>query len=289
MILASAGWWYQPSMTLEASEPSHWDAYAARFRLVGQPLRPGPSDVTHVRDTVRRLLPRDAGKRRALLLGVTTELAQIDWDPPLQLCAVDRSASMIRGVWPGDTEARQAQLGDWLSLPAPPGGFVLALGDGVLTLFDYPAGYAQLGSALKRLLAPQGLLCLRLFCRPEPSENVTEVFDALWAGRIGNFHVFKWRLAMAIQGDATRGVRLAKIWDTFEAHTSVSRLAERTGFPMPEVGTIEGYRGVQDRYSFSTEREAIDVLSPELELLETWHPGYELGERCPHLTFRRRP
>lgn len=289
MMLASAGWWYQPSMTFVASEPSHWDAYAARFRLVGQPLRPGPTDVAHVRDTVRRLLPRDTTNRRALLLGVTAELAQIDWDPPLRLCAVDQSASMIRGLWPGDTEARQAQLGDWLALSAPPGGFVLALGDGVLTLFDYPAGYVRLSAVLKRSLAPHGLLCLRSFCRPQQSENVADVFDALWAGRIGNFHVFKWRLAMALQGDATRGVRLADIWDTFEAHTSVPRLAERTGFPIAEVGTIEGYRGVQDRYSFSTEREAVDVFSPELELLETWHPDYELGDRCPHLTFRRRP
>jgi hypothetical protein len=40
-----------------------------------------------------------------------------------------------------------------------------------------------------------------------------------------------------------------------------------------------------DRYSFSTETEVVEALSPELTLLETWRGSYELGERCPHLTF----
>jgi hypothetical protein len=54
------------------------------------------------------------------------------------------------------------------------------------------------------------------------------------------------------------------------------------------VGTIEGYRGIDERYSFSTEREVVGSLAAAFELLETWRPSYELGERCPHVTFRRR-
>ena len=226
---------------------------------------------------------------QALLLGVTPEIADIAWDPPLQLLAIDRSAAMIQSIWPGDTARRGARVGDWLTLAPPNGGFELIIGDGVLTLFEYPEGYAVLGAALSRLLRPGGLLAVRVFCRVEPSETVSDVMLALWTGRIGSFHAFKWRLAMALQGDATRGVQLANIWSCFvEQAGSVQALAERTGFPEPEVATIEGYRGVQDCYSFSTEREVVELLAPHFELLETWRGSYELGERCPHLTLRRR-
>lgn len=282
-------------MTAEAAEPSHWNAYAARFSLVGPPLRPGAMDTEHLQASVRRFAQRRSatlGDESALLLGVTPEIAALDWepaDPPFDLLAVDKSEGMVKAVWPGDSERRRALVGDWLQLGPPGEGFALAMGDGVFSLFDYPRGYARLARALARLLRPGGLLWLRLFCRPEMGERVSDVVDALWAQHIGNFHVFKWRLAMALQGDSTAGVRLADIWDSFETQCGTVRsVAQRTGFPEPEVATIESYRGVQDCYSFSSAAEVSDTLNQDFELLETWRPSYELGERCPHLTFRRR-
>lgn len=276
-------------MTAEAPERSHWNAYATRFSQVGRPLRPGAMDTQHLQASVRRFARRRSGTEPALLLGVTPEIAALEWDPPFDLLAVDKSEGMVKAVWPGDGERRRALVGDWLELGPPGEGFALAMGDGVLSLFDYPRGYARLARALGRLLRPGGLLWLRLFCRPEIGESVSDVVDALWARHIGNFHVFKWRLAMALQGDSTAGVRLADIWDRFETELGgVRSVAQRTGFPEPEVATIESYRGVQDCYSFSSEAEVSDTLDEDFELLETWRPSYELGERCPHLTFRRR-
>jgi SAM-dependent methyltransferase len=280
-------------MAEQPREAAHWNAYSARWKLVGQPLRPGPSDIAYLRSSVARLWsPRATlqGLERepALLLGVTPEIANIDWQPPLELLAVDKSEGMVRAVWPGDTSTRRAEVGDWLELQAPSGGFSLVVGDGVFSIFDYPAGYEHLAQALGRLTRPGGLLSLRLFCRPERCERVEEVFDALAAGSIGNFHIFKWRLAMALQGDATRGVRLADIWDSFRAHVpSIAELARHRAWPEPEARTIESYRDVEDRYSFSTQAEVVSALASSFELLETWQPDYELGERCPHLTFRR--
>lgn len=276
-------------MTGERLEPSHWNAYAARFRLVGRPLRPSAEDVALLKDSVRRLARFPSSGASALLLGVTSELAEIEWDTPLDLLAVDKAEGMVRAVWPGDNSRRRAIVGDWLELTPPPGGFHLALGDGVLSIFDYPAGYLRMAEALARVIRPGGLLWLRLFCRPEPGESVREVLAALQAGSIGNFHVFKWRLAMALQGDATRGVRLAEIWSCFERETGgVQAMTEKSGYPGEEVATIEAYRGVDDHYSFSTAAEAEQAFSRHFELLETRQPGYELGSRCPHLVFRRR-
>lgn len=272
----------------EPSQRSHWNAYAARWRLIGAPLRPAAADVAHVKESVARFLLPSKVPHRALLLGVTPELAEIDWEPPLALLAVDKSEGMAEGVWPGDTGTRRVQVGDWLAVSPQP-SFDLALGDGVFTLMEYPSGYRALGAKLAELVRPGGLLCLRLFCRPERAESVDEVVAALEAGQIGNFHVFKWRLAMALQDEARPNVRLADIWDAFASRVaSVAELASRTGFAEAEVATIEGYRGVQDQYSYSTVAEVVEVLESSFELLETWLPRYELGERCPHLTLRRR-
>lgn len=276
-------------MSAEPPASEHWNAYATRWSLVGPPLRPCASDLTYLRDSVARLLTAHHVPERALLLGVTPEIANLDWPLPLQLLAVDRSAGMVAAVWPGDTALRRARVGDWLDLDVPDASFGLVVGDGVFSIFDYPSGYAELARALARVLRPGGVLSLRLFCRPEPCETVDAVFDALHARSIGNFHVFKWRLAMALQGQSTRGARLADVWDTFAARVpSSAELAARQGWPEAQVANIESYRDVDDRYSFSTEREVLDVLSEPFELLETWRPSYELGERCPHVSFRRR-
>jgi hypothetical protein len=281
-------------MAEEPHEASHWNAYSARWKLVGQPLRPGPADIAYLRASVARLWsPRaavEAAEREpALLLGVTPEIASIDWLPPVELLAVDKSVGMVRAVWPGDTSTRRAEVGDWLELQAPGAGFALVVGDGVFSIFDYPTGYARLGRALAGLTRPGGLLSMRLFCRPEPCEHPNDVFSALDSGSIGNFHIFKWRLAMALQGDATRGVRLADVWDSFRARVpDIAELARRHGWSEPEARTIESYRDVTDRYSFSTQPEVVTALASNFEHVETWTPDYELGERCPHLTFRRR-
>jgi hypothetical protein len=85
-----------------------------------------------------------------------------------------------------------------------------------------------------------------------------------------------------------RAVR-RRIGSTFrERAGSRADVAARVGWAAPIVGTIEGYRGIDERYSFSTEREIVGSVAAGFELLETWRPSYELGERCPQVTFRRR-
>jgi SAM-dependent methyltransferase len=268
------------------SRPRHWDAYAARWQLIGPPLRPAAADVAYLADSLRRFSPQP---KTALLLGVTPEIAEMPWDPGCQLVAADRSEGMVRAVWPGDTARRRAVVADWLALDLPEAPFDVVVGDGVFTLLAFPDDYARLARALAGLVRPGGLLSLRLFCRTEPSESLEQVMGDVFAGRVGNFNVFKWRLAMALQGDSTRGVRLADVYRTFvECAGGALALASRTGWPADIIGSIEGYREIDECYSYSTEREVEDCLAQDFDLLETWHPSYELGERCPHLSFRRR-
>jgi SAM-dependent methyltransferase len=269
---------------------SHWTLHAQRWQHVGTPLRPPACVVRALRERVLRRLPEETRPLRALLLGVTPELAGIVWDRPYELLSVDQSEAMIASVWPGDTPERRAVRGDWFELPVTPGSIDLALGDGCLSMVDHPEGQARVGRSLERALRSGGLFAVRLFCRPERAESLERVFAALRAGEMGNFHVFKWRLAMAIQGDnARRGVRLADIWNAFRERVSEpAQLAETRGWPLAEVLTIDNYRDVDTRYSFPTLSEVRAALGQELELLETRRCEYELAERCPELLFRRR-
>src|SRR5262249_8099884 len=154
-----------PERVMSAS--SLWTLQARRWQHVGTPLRPPASVVQALRERVVRRLPAEPGPLRALLFGVTPELAAIAWDRPLELLSVDQSAAMIASVWPGDTPQRRAVRGDWFELPVTPGSIDLALGDGCLSMVDHPDGQARVARSLERALRSGGLFAVRLFCRPE--------------------------------------------------------------------------------------------------------------------------
>jgi hypothetical protein len=221
---------------------------------------------------------------------VTPELAQLDFGFPIELLAVDQSTAMIEAVWPGDTPVRRARVGDWCALDVSDASLSLALGDGCFSLLDFPDGYRRFASSLARVLQRGALFSIRLFCRPPESETVTAVLEQLFARRIGNVHVFKWRLAMALHGaDVHAGVRLATVWDTFQERAGGAlALAQQLGWPREEVDTIDNYRGSSAAYTFPTVAEVVAHLDPDFELLERWQGDYELCERCPQLLFRRR-
>jgi SAM-dependent methyltransferase len=239
---------------------------------------------------VEKLEPAAHGRLETLLLGVTPEFANTSFTPPLNLIAVDQSESMIAQVWPGDTATRRAVRGDWLDLALPATSFELAIGDGCLSMFDFTQGYRNFSRSIARVLRPGAHFALRLYCSLQQTESAAQVFDALWSRRIGSFHAFKWRLAMALISDvATRSVRLNEIWSSYCEHApDPTELAQRTGFPLAEVLTMDSYRGSASAYSFPRAEEAIATLSGDFELRDTYRGSYELGERCPLLWLRRR-
>jgi len=271
-------------------EGSHWTQHAKRWQHIGPPLRPCVADLMQVKASLARHLSPKLSTLGALLLGVTPELAELHLPATMQLVAVDQSQAMIDGVWPGDTDCRQAKLGDWHTLDLADGSIGLVLGDGCFSTLDYPTGYRRLASSLSRVVAQAGVFSIRVFCRPARAESVDALFQAMLAGNIGNFHVFKWRLAMALQGDdPARGVGLDSIWRMFQERTDGAQaVVKRLGWPANEVLTIDNYRASSAAYSFSTVAEVVAELGPEFELVEEWHGRYELAERCPLLLFRRR-
>ncbi|MCX5742901.1 MAG: class I SAM-dependent methyltransferase, partial [Proteobacteria bacterium] len=109
----------------------HWVHHARQWARIGAPLRPGPEDVAIMASLT-------GGVRRALLLGVTPELATLAWPADATLVAVDRSRAMIGAIFPSTQIRAQALVGDWCALPLADGAIDLAVGDGCLTNLPYP-------------------------------------------------------------------------------------------------------------------------------------------------------
>lgn len=277
---------------MDIARNDHWNEHARRWSHFGAPLRPLPEDVAVAEALAAGLAAaRAPAPLRAVLLGVTPELAGMRWPAGTRLRAVDRCEGMIAGVWPRDhvPAGARADAGDWSALPLPDGGADLVLGDGCYVLLPVPGGYDAVSAEVARVLAPHGRYLMRLFVRPEQQESPGTVLSDLAAGRIGSFHAFKWRLAMALHGDLAGGVRVGEVWQRWhDSGIDPLALQQRHGWSAGSIATIDGYRGVDTRYHFPTLAEARAHLSRWFRELECHQFDYELGERCPTLVMAPR-
>jgi len=255
---------------------SHWEEFHRRWGRVKAPLRPNAEIVAAFEAAV-------AGHSgRVLLLGVTQELADIG----RELVAVDRSQGMIDNVWPGNLTRRRAQLGDWLDLKFPRGHFTAVVGDGSLSTLPYPAGHRAFYAQLEHVLRPGGRFVARTFATPEDGETIDAVIERTNAGRIANFHAFKWHLAMALvsaSGDAN--IPVVKIRDAFNDNFPDRKaLAAKTGWAIEDIDTIDVYAGSPDVYSFATLSQLRETIPPSFKRVYVEAVGtYPLADRCPFL------
>jgi SAM-dependent methyltransferase len=165
----------------------------------------------------------------------------------------------------------------------------LMAGDGCMTVLESLDEHRRFGAELARVLAPGGRLGLRLFVRPAAGESPERVLADLEAGRIGNFHVFKWRLAMALVDVSTATVAVSEIWQAWkDSGLQAAGLAAGLNWSRPEIETIEAYRDASARYTFPSLDQVRSVLSVNFRELDCRTPGYELGERCPTLLLAPR-
>ena len=257
---------------------SHWEEFHHRWARIRPPLRPNAEIVA----AFNAALTGHAA--RVLLLGVTRELADLG----RELIAVDRSAGMIEHVWPGDSPRRRAQQGDWLDLKFPKSHFTAVIGDGSLSTLPYPAGHRALYAQLEHLLKPGGRFVVRTFATPEEGDTVDTVADRVRAARIGNFHAFKWQLAMAIvSGSGEANIAVATILEVFNrVFPDRKALAAATGWALEDIDTIDVYQGSPDAYSFATLSQLRAVVPKSFARVEVVAAGtYPLAERCPFMVM----
>jgi hypothetical protein len=267
-----------------------WNDVAPRWDDWRTPLRPAPEDLLIFQDFLSTWgRDRKVPRCRGFMCGVTPEIATMPWPFPVEITGMDQAESMVRLVWPGDVPGvRRGLVGGWLETGMAPGSQHVVIGDGGFVFFAFPDTQKALLAEMRRILDPHGLLVYRHYAGVEPREASSEVFAAARAGSIVNFHVFKWRLAMALQANSTAGVRQHDIWS---AWTEAG--IDPTGLPQPgwsarDVSTIGFYRDKQARLYFPTVEEFVELLEEHYKKIEVCYPGYELGERCPVIAARPR-
>lgn len=272
-------------------ERDHWSSHASQWQHVGTPLRPGTEDIRHLESLAGREIDwSGSAMSRVLLLGVTPEIARMNWPAGTQLFAADRNLAMLASVWPGFPHTGKGGLcADWLNLPCSDGQFSLAVGDGCLTLLSYSEQYQRFFDQMHRIIEPGGSLIIRYFLRPDSPESVQQVFEALSQGAIKSFHAFKWRLAQALHGTIDEGVRLEKIWQAWARQgIDVEKLSGQMGWPVESINTINAYRDADASYTFPLLSEIRAVTEPVFREESIWFGNYELADRCPTILYTPR-
>jgi hypothetical protein len=279
------------SALARALQAGHWAEAAQHWHHYGPPLRPHASDIRAMEETVWRWRANHCARPpKALLWGVTPEIAAMAWPDGTELVAVDRSKPMIEHVWPGDVAGhRRTICSDWLEYSCGDEHYDIVIGDGTFTLMGYPQPFRALAAKAGEMLTSDGVLIIRHFMRPPKMETPEAVFGDLAANRIGNFHVFKFRLAMSLQKSADSGVRMGDVFSAWKgALIDLAALADMTGWTREVIETIRLYEGKDSRLSFPDAAEIDMVMREQFEKLDERYQPYEMGERCPIISYRRR-
>ena len=261
-----------------------WQSVPKQWKYFGPPLRPCPEDISVMEEQVAQWVDSaSADECNVLLCGVTPEIVNMKWPAGTRLWAVEISRAMIEEVWPDSgPETRQAFQAEWTRLPFRPESFDIVIGDGCLTSLIHPQQQMLFLESIKGVLRSNGLMIMRFFVQKSVPEPPAAVFSDLKDGRVGSFHAFKWRLAMALQETSGEGVRVDKIWRSWD----------EAGLPTPwtaqDVDTIKTYRGSDHRLTFTNLSEIRDLFSPLFLERFCSVPEYELGERCPILVHSPR-
>lgn len=279
-------------MTTENSESAHdsvWNSHAAQWSRLGPPLRPSPEDISAYEDVVGRWAAAH-GPPRIVLLGVTPEIVGMHMPEGAHLVAIDINQAMLDAFPPALLRpGSEAICADWRRLPLDGGSRDIVLGDGGFAMMGFPEGFRKLARELRRVLAENGVCAFRFYLRPETAESIEDLVADLRAGRIGSFHTFKFRAAMALQESAESGIAVSRVFKWW-SHSGIEpdELTARYGWQPETIATINAYRDRRDVYNFPTLGELRDVLGDLFVETDCRFPGYELGDRCPLIELRPR-
>jgi SAM-dependent methyltransferase len=253
---------------------SHWKQIHRYWSRIPAPLRPNAEVAAAFKDGV-------AGRNaRVLLLGVTPELADLGHDT----IAVDVNPNMIEHIWPGDTAHRRAIEGNWLHLPLGDESRTAVIGDGCLTVMEYPAPYQALFAELRRVLEPDGRAILRTFCAPSGPEALETVRAECMDGNVGSIHSLKFRVAMAMVCEQDQpNLPVRTLWEKLnDLFPDRHDLARATGWPEEDIATIDTYRESDVVYSFPTTELIAETARHYFDAVSFLPSGtYEIADRCP--------
>lgn len=272
---------------MERSARGYWDRLAQRWRIA-EPLAPGREDIGWFEDRTARYARKPF---RAVLLGVTAGIATMRWPDATQLFAVDWSHGMLKNVWPaaGTPQRTSVACADWRELPLASASVDVAIGDGCYTALGNLADATAFNSEMHRVLKPGGSVLMRCFCRPPAGLEIDALFQQLFAGGIANLDLFRWLLAMALQGSFATGVSVRIIWEQWARRVPDARaLQARLGWTDDAIANMERMAGATMTYNFASLEELLQAAAPGFDVIEHDSPGYAWGQLFPRIVLRAR-
>ena len=251
----------------------HWKEYQHRWHLLEAPLRPNSEVVEAIVAVVGERLSN------VLLLGVTPEL--VDAFP--NLTAVDKSEEMIAALWQSQKITQNVRHANWLDMDAAFGEYSAIVGDCSINVLQSYSQIETLLAIVNERLADGGVFACRVFERPaEPitEENLRCVIDN---GTHGNFHAFKWQIAMSLAEESSGAVQAVEILDRFNRlFPQRVELARRTGWDIDVVNTIDVYKNSGIALLFPNRKEFDSLFMRSFGKFEWRSCGsYDLAQRCP--------
>lgn len=263
----------------DMSKKDHWANHIKQWKYIGTPLRPCESDIAVYEHYISDIAQNRMHPLTVVLLGVTPELADLEWPRGTVLYAVERSPTVADALWIKRVNGRQLCIGDWFNMPFLDGSIDLIIGDGCFTTLPSPNLYKMVNAELSRILNPGGFFIHRFFIRPACEQSL----DLVLQYAEPNFHAFKWRLAMSIQKSFLQGVAVHDIWLVFKNNRC------KNDAWLPEVAsTIDAYCKSQSRYTFPSLLELEEVMCSQFEQLRVTRSYYTLGDCCPVILYKKR-
>jgi hypothetical protein len=126
---------------------------------------------------------------------------------------------------------------------------------------------------------------------PDSPDTLEQVACDVRAGRIGNFHALKWRIAMTLAAlIPDMVVPVAEIRRSFERlFPDRAALCRETGWCRADVDTIDRYGGAGYRIGCPTLGLPMDHARPRFAAIEVRRGDeYPPAERCPTIVLRKR-
>ncbi|PCJ24215.1 MAG: hypothetical protein COA96_10030 [SAR86 cluster bacterium] len=272
----------------ESKPVNYWDNMAERYFSLLPPLVPSPMDIELFKNPIRGLLKEDANPR-VVVLGSTPAFYDIFWPEKSEIMAVDRSADMLKAIWPGGL--KQALHADWTDLTLESGPRDIALCDGGLSFVDSQSQLRTLANSLSNVLTQGGVFVVRLYVRGEVKVSVDEVVVNFLAGKIANSSELKLCLWIAMDWKSKDGVNLHNVWETLlNKVPKFSAVCNSLGWTQKEIAMMEAYNNMHEVYYFpdiDTVTAAFCDNSYGFEKLSVQYANCNYSENLPIVTFRR--
>lgn len=256
----------------------HWRDIQNVWHLLEAPLRPNQEVVDAIVAAVGERLSS------VLLLGVTPELASAFE----HLTAVDKSPEMIGALWHPHTSTQIVRQANWLHMDDAFGSYSAAVGDCSINVLQSLEEMDTLMRIVNERLVDGGVYASRVFERPDEPITDEDLRTIIAAGAHGNFHAFKWQIAMGLAQEQGAAVRAADILAKFNRlFPDRDTIAKQTGWPLEVINTIDVYEQSGMSLVFPNRQEFDRYISPHFDDVQWSSCGtYDLAERCPIVVAR---